>query len=188
MRVPVNLATKPMETHRRFLTLYGTLVSLAAVLFAVLGWHVNTVRRADAAFRVQRERLSAQVNSLTSQREQLDHFFMQPENAKLHGRAMFVNSIIDAQSFNWTQMFMDLEHILPGGARVMSIEPKQVAGQAAVRLTVGATNEDAKRDFLNALEKSGVFSHVELSSVRAANRPTDVDQIILELTVFYSRT
>ena len=188
MRVPVNLATNPMETHRRFLTLYGTLVSLASILFVVLGWHVNTVRKTDAAFRVQRERLAAQIVSLTNQREQLDHFFMQPENAKLHGRAMFVNSIIDAQSFNWTQMFMDLEHILPGGVRVMSIEPKHVGGQAAVRLTVGATNEDAKRDFLDALEKSDAFSHVELSSVRAANRPTDTDQIVMELTVFYSRT
>jgi type IV pilus assembly protein PilN len=177
-----------METHRRFLTLYGTLMSLAAILFVVLGWHANSVRKTDAAFRVERERLAAQINALTDQRQQLDHFFMQPENAKLHGRAMFVNSIIDAQSFNWTQMFMDLEHILPGGVRVMSIEPKQVGGQAAVRLTVGATNEDAKRDFLNALEKSDVFSHVELSSVRAANRPSDIDQIILELTVFYSRT
>ena len=188
MRVPVNLATNPMETHRRFLTLYGTLMSLAAVLFVILGWHANTVRKTDATFRIQRERLAGQINSLTNQREQLDHFFMQPENAKLHGRAMFVNSIIDAQSFNWTQMFMDLEHILPGGARVMSIEPKQVGGQAAVRLTVGATNEDAKRDFLDALEKSDAFSHVELSSVRAANRPTDTDQIVMELTVFYSRT
>jgi len=186
MRVPVNLATNPMETHRRFLTLYGTLVSLSAILFVVLGWHVNSVRKADAAFRIQRERLAGQINSLTNQREQLDRFFMQPENAKLHGRAMFVNSIIDAQSFNWTQMFMDLEHILPGGVRIMNIEPKQVGGQAAVKLTVGAINEEAKRDFLNALEKSQAFSHVELSTLRAANRPTDADQIILELTVFYS--
>jgi Tfp pilus assembly protein PilN len=176
-----------METHRRFLTGYGTLVGLAAVAFLALGWHVHEVRKADAAFHVQSDRLAKEINSLASQREQLDRFFVQPENAKLHDRATFVNSIIDAQSFNWTRMFMDLEHILPGGVRVMNIEPKQVGGQAAVRLTVGAINEEAKRDFLHALEQSDAFSHVELISVRAPNREGE-DQVILELTVFYSST
>jgi len=57
----------------------------------------------------------------------------------LHDRADFINAILDARSFNWTLMFMDLERILPGGVRVISIEPKQVAGHVELKLTVGAS-------------------------------------------------
>ena len=187
MRIPVNLATKPMETHRRFLTLYGTFVTLSAVLFLGLVWHVYAVRKADVAFHLRSEESTREIDSLNAQREQLDHFFSQPQNVKLHDRASFINSIIDAQSFNWTRMFLDLERVLPGGVRVIYIEPKQVNGQAAVKLTVGAVSEDAKRDFLVALERSDAFSHVELISARAPTRELGGDQVILELTVFYSR-
>ena len=186
MRVPVNLATKPMETHRRFLTLCGTLIVIFALPFPLLIWHVYTVRKADAAFRIQTEISTKEIDSLIRQREELDRFFTLPDNAKLHDRASFINSIIDAQSLNWTSMFMGLEKVLPGGVRVLNIEPKLEGGQAAVKLTVGAMTENAKRDFLSALERSNEFSKIELSSVRMSAQGTPGDPIVLELTVIYS--
>jgi Tfp pilus assembly protein PilN len=186
MRVPVNLASKPMETHRRFLTLCGTLIALFALPFPWLVWHVHTIRKTNETFRIQNEISTREINSLMTQREELDRFFALPENAKLHDRAAFINSIIDAQSLNWTRMFQGLEHVLPGGVRVLNIEPKLDNGQAAVKLTVGAMTEDAKRDFLTALERSNAFSKVELISVRMSAQGTAGDPIVLELTVVYS--
>jgi len=186
MKVPVNLASKPMETHRRFLTLCGTLITLFALPFPWLVWHVHTIRKADETFRIQNEISTQQINSLVAQRKELDRFFSLPENARLHDRAAFINSIIDAQSLNWTRMFQGLEHVLPGGVRVLNIEPKLDNGQAAVKLTVGAMTEDAKRDFLTALERSNAFSKVELISVRMSAQGTAGDPIVLELTVVYS--
>ena len=84
-------------------------------------------------------------------------------------------------------MFMDLERVLPGGVRVMNIEPKQVNGQAAVKLTVGAASEEDKLKFLRALEQSGAFSHLQLSSEHAPAQDSAGDRVILELTVIYSR-
>src|SRR5713226_3473607 len=188
MRVPVNLATKPMETHRRFLTLCGTLIALFALPFPWLVWHVRTVRKADAAFRIQNEILTKEIDSLIAQRAELDRFFTLPENAKLHDRAAFINSIIDAQSLNWTRMFLGLERVLPGGVRVLNIEPKLENGQAAVRLTVGAMTENAKLDFLSSLERSDAFSKVQLVNVRISGQGTAGDPIVLELTVVYSGT
>jgi hypothetical protein len=167
MKVPVNLATKPMETNRRFVTLCGTLIALLALPFPWLVWHVRTVRRADAAFRIQNETSTREIDSLISQREELDRFFTLPENAKLHDRAAFINSIIDAQSLNWTHMFL---------------------GLASVRLTVGAMTEDAKRDFISSLERSDAFSKVQLVNVRMTAPGAVGDPIILELTVVYSGT
>ncbi|PYU26923.1 MAG: hypothetical protein DMG30_00645 [Acidobacteria bacterium] len=85
-------------------------------------------------------------------------------------------------------MFLDLELVLPGGVRVINIEPRQANGQAAtVKLTVGALSEAAKQGFLEALERSDAFSHVELTNVRVGNAGPGGDQIVLELTVIYSR-
>lgn len=187
MRVRLNLATKPLETHRSFLVFSGALGALAAVVFLGLGGHVYKVRSADSAFRIQRDKTAREIDALTAQRQELDRFFAQEENARLHDRAAFINTIIDARSFNWTRMFMDLEKVLPGGVHVVSIEPKQVNGQAAVKLVVGAASEEGKLKFLRALEQSDAFSHLQLISVRAPAQQAGGDTVILELTVVYSR-
>jgi hypothetical protein len=188
MRVPVNLATKPMETHRRFLTLCGTLIALFALPCPWLVWHVYSVRKADAAFRIQNETTGAEIDTLLRQRQELNRFFALPENASLHDRAAFINSIIDAQGLNWTRMFLGLERVLPGGVRVLNVEPKLENGQAAIKLTVGALTEEAKREFLSSLERSQAFSNVELVNVRMSPQGTASDPIVLELTLIYLGT
>ena len=187
MRVRLNLATKPLETHRRFFLFSSATGALAAMVFLALGWHVNSVRKADAAFRLQIAGKLHRIDTLTTERHELERFFSEPSNAQLHDRATFVNTILDARSFNWTRMFMDLETVLPGGVRVLSIEPKQVNGQVAVKLTVGAASEQEKQKFLRALEQSGTFSHLQLTNVHAPHQESAGDQVILELTVIYSR-
>jgi type IV pilus assembly protein PilN len=187
MRVRLNLATKPLETHRRFFVFSGAAGALTFILFLALAWHVYSVRKADAAFRLQADNALLRIDALTAERQELERFFSEPSNSQLHDRATFVNTILDARSFNWTRMFMDLERILPGGVRVMSIEPKQVNGQAAVKLIVGAASEEEQQKFLRALEQSGTFSHLQLSNVRAPHQDSTGDLVILELTVIYSR-
>jgi len=187
MIVRFNLATEPLETHRRFFVFSWLVGALAAFACLALSYHVYEVRKTEAAFRVQQEKNDREIERLNGQRQELDAFFSRRENAELNDRAAFVNSIIDARSFNWTRMFVDLEKVLPNGVRVMDIEPSQVNGQAAVKLTVGAVSEEAKMEFLKALEDSDVFSHLELTSVRSPVQESSGDKVVLELTVIYSR-
>jgi type IV pilus assembly protein PilN len=187
MILNVNLATEPLETHRRFRVFSAVFGVVAAVVCLTLAWRVYVLWMTETAFRTESASVSKEMEALTAQREELDRFFSEPENAKLDDRASFINAIIDAKSFNWTNMFMDLERILPIGVHVISIEPKQVNGQASVKLTIGAANDDAKGKFLHALEQSNVFSHLQLISVRPPSRQTAGDQVELELTVIYSR-
>lgn len=185
MKVPVNLATKPMVTHRLFLTVCGTLVAVLALPFPWLAWHVYSERKADAAFRAQSASAKVEIDSLIKQREELTRFFSEPENARLHDRAGFINGIIDAQSLNWTRMFHGLEQVLPGGVRVLNIEPKLAGGQASVKFTVGAMTEEDKRNFLSSLEKSSDFANVQLMNVRIAAPGDSGDPIVMELTATY---
>jgi type IV pilus assembly protein PilN len=189
MRTRLNLATKPLESHRRFLAGSSFVVFFAAVVFLWLGWHVYTVRKVDEELRARTGKTRQEMARLEVQRQDLDRFFHQEENAKLHDRADFINGILDARSFNWTQMFMDLEHVLPAGVRVISIEPKQVGGHVEVKLNVGATGDEAALKFLHALEESKVFSEVQVQTLAAqASGPLSGDQKVLQLTTVYLRT
>ena len=188
MRVRLNLATKPLETHRRFLAGTSLIAAVAGVVFLLLGWHVYVVRKADAQLRARAEKTRRELLRYQQERSELENFFSRPDNARLHDRAAFLNSILDARSFNWTRMFMDLEKVLPGGVRVVSIEPVQKNGHIEVRLSVGATNDEAKLKFIHALEESSAFTHVELVSEHVPNQTNSSDRVIVDLTVIYSRT
>jgi hypothetical protein len=187
MRIRLNLATNALQTHRRFIVGSGILALLAIFTFIGLGLHVYSVRKADAEFRAESVDTRQKLAASEQERNELEHFFTAPENARLHDRAAFLNSIIDARSFNWTLMFMDLERVLPGGVRVLNIEPAQVKGRILVKLRVGASTEEAKLKFLRALESSKEFSNVQLISEKIAQASDQGDRETLDLDVVYSR-
>jgi type IV pilus assembly protein PilN len=190
MRVRLNLSTKALETHRRFLVSAGLTAVVAGFAFLLLGWHVYSARRVDAELRARSERTRQEMARLETQRKDLERYFNQKDIANLHDRAAFINTILDARSFNWTLMFMDLERILPGGVRVISIEPKQVAGHVEVKLTVGATSDEAELKFEHALEESKEFTEVQIQDIHwpGATGNTSGDQKVVQLTAVYSRT
>ncbi len=190
MKVRLNLATKALETHRRFLVGAGLTTVFAGLALLGLGWHVYLARKADAELRARTERMRQEMAKLEVQRKDLERYFNQKDIANLHDRASFVNTILDARSFNWTLMFMDLERILPGGVRVLSIEPKQVAGHVELKLSVGATSDEAELQFLHALEASKEFTEVQVQNDRSPNLTGNQsgDQKVVQLTTLYSRT
>src|SRR5271154_490076 len=154
MKARLNLSTKPLQTHRRFLATSGVVGVVAGLFFLGLGRHVYSIRRADAALREKVEQIRVEMVSLEKQRTELEQFFDRPENARLHDRSAFLNTLIDEQSLNWTQMFMDLEKILPAGVRVVSIQPKHEKDRVEVKIVVGAMSDESGLKFLHALEES----------------------------------
>lgn len=189
MNVRLNVATKPLESQRRFYAGAGLVAFLGSVLFLLLGWHVYSEMRAKEDLRrkeFDNDRLAAQ---LQSRRKELDEFFVRPENAKLKDRVGFLNTFIDESSFDWTRMFMDLEKTLPAGVHVVSVQPKLEKGSMSVHFTVGASSDEAKIKFLRAMESSPAFSNVVLLNVRGPGQSTNgTDQAILDLTAVYTRT
>jgi type IV pilus assembly protein PilN len=190
MKVRLNLATQALETHRRFLAGAGVTAVFAGLAFLALGWHVYSVRKIDAELRARTQKTRQEMARLEGQRKDLDAFFHRKDISELHDRADFINSILDARSFNWTLMFMDLEHILPGGVRVISIEPKQAAGHVELKLTVGASSDEAESKFEHALIESKQFTEVQILNVHSAGITgvQNGDQKVILLTTVYLRT
>ena len=186
MQVRLNLATKPLISHRRFFVGAGAAGIVSGALFLLLSLHVYHVRKADADIRNHTGQIQVELKQLQAQRRELEQFFNLPENAQLHDRATFLNGVLDARAFNWTRMFIDLERILPGGVHVLSIEPKLENGHVSVRINVGANSDADKVKLLKALEESRSFSQVQ---VQAEHTPTQQagDHTVLELTAVYSK-
>jgi type IV pilus assembly protein PilN len=190
MKVRLNLATKALETHRRFLAVSGVIGLIAGLTFLGLGWNVYSVRKSEAALRAKTEQVRQELIAMDRQRTDLERFFAQPENARLHDRSAFLNTIIDEQSLNWTQMFMDLEKILPAGVRLVSIEPNHQKDRVEIKLIVAASSEEAELKFLNSLENSKAFAHVQLISEKPPSQQANgvTDRVEAELTAIYLRS
>jgi len=190
MRPRLNLATKPIESHRRFLVGTGLSICVAAVAFLVLGWHVYAIRAAAKEVRLRTQQIRQESAKAEAQQQELQRYFAQKNIASIHDRAAFINSVIMVRSFNWTQMFMDLERILPPGARVINIEPTQEAGHVEVKLTFGAASDEVKLQFMHAVQASGKFSDLEEVREGAPTGPSIAsgNQRVVQIKVFYSGT
>lgn len=188
MKLRLNLATAPQENNRPFLVvavLTGTFGLLAfALLFhsAYVSWRASRELRADTA------RWEDQIRRDRQRRQDLENYFHSPAAQQILERSAFLNSLIDERSFPWTKIFMDLERTLPPGVRVVSISPRLVNGRAEVTLEIGAETDTGKIQFLEAIEKSKVFSGMVVKDERRAEQAGVLDKIILNLTVWYSTT
>ena len=178
MYARLNLATKPLVSHRRFLVGTALLGLFGSALFFVLGWHLYTLRKADADFRDRTGKIRMEMDRLQEQRNDLERFYAKEENRSLQERARFIGDVIEARSFNWTKMFMDLEHTLPPGVHILRIAPTLEHGTASVKFVVAGSTQDAKFGLLKAFEDSKSFTHVELTSEgvpkQASGSTTDV--------------
>lgn len=186
MKVRLNLATAPLENHRRFLLGASLLGILALVLFVGLAQRAYRDWRESSEIRAETSELQSQMRRLRDDRAEMERSFRRPEAKRTIERAAFLNGLIEQRSFPWTRIFMDLERLLPEGVRVVSISPQMKDGQVEVKLVVGALSDDAKLDFLKTLEGSKEFTGVQVLSETRPTRPDVGDRVVLELVAWYS--
>lgn len=184
MKLQLNLSTAPRENKRPFLAgaaVIGAVAALALLFLshaAYKSWHANRELRVDIA------RLEREIRTNEQKQQNLETAFQSPQAQQVLDRAGFLNSLIGQRSFPWNKIFADLEQTLPSGVRVVSISPKLDNGRALLTLSVGASTDEAKIKFLEALEKSKVFSAVQVHSERR-DQAGATDHVVVDLTVWY---
>jgi Tfp pilus assembly protein PilN len=186
MKVRLNLSTSPLESNRRFALGAGVIGVIAIVVLLVLSYRTYSIWRSDKELRGRQDALEAQIAKLQQQRQSLSAFFDNPETMQRRQRAAYLNSLIQQRAFPWIKIFMDLEHLLPEGVRVVSIAPKLSGENVQLTFLVGAMSDESKLKFLKALEGSPEFSHIELLSETRPERPELTDRVLLALQAEYS--
>jgi hypothetical protein len=71
---------------------------------------------------------------------------------------------------------------------VVSISPTLVNGRAEVKLEIGSLTDEGKIQFLQAIEKSKVFSGLVVVSEHHPNEAGATDKTVVSLSVWYSTT
>jgi Tfp pilus assembly protein PilN len=186
MKVRLNLSTSPLESNRRFALGAGVIGTIAVVALIVLSLRTYSVWQNDKELRARQDAVEQQIARLQQQRQSLSDFFENTQTVQRRQRAAYLNSLIQQRAFPWIKIFMDLERILPEGARVVSIEPKLAADTVQLTFLVGAVSDESKLKFLKALESSPEFSHIELLSESRPARADQFDHIMLSLQAQYS--
>lgn len=188
MNPQLNLSTSPQPNNRPFIAfsaLFGTLGVIALGILSVASyqsWRANRDLHADMS------RWSGLIEADQQRQRALAAEFRTAGDQQVLGRSAFLNSLIDERSFPWTKLFTDLERTLPPGVRVVTISPKLVNGRAEVTLEIGSLTDDGKIQFLEAMEKSKVFSGLAVVSERHPTEAGSADKTITNLTVWYSTT
>jgi len=191
MRIELNLATRPLENQRRFYVLTGTSAVLLLLLAGIQGtiffrdwWSGREVGK-------QTERLRAEVGRLEGGEKKLEQELEQPRAQQVMERSNFLNSLLRHKGISWTQIFMDLEKLVPDRVQVTSIRP-EVLDSNRVRLEMTVSGESVQQllEFLRRIEKSDKFGTPVLSYETPPAGGTGVTQdpsIKLALSVSYAQ-
>jgi Tfp pilus assembly protein PilN len=162
--------------------------AIGLVALALLSHAAYASWRSTRDLRAQAARVEATMQADRQRQQSLEQYFRSPGAQRILSRAAFLNSLIDERSFPWTKIFTDLENTLPPGVRVVSISPELVNGRAEVTLKIGALTDENKIQFLQAIEKSSVFSGMVVKDEKHSSLASEQDPIVLNLTVWYSTT
>ena len=166
MRLEINLASQPYEDVRVFL-----------LVTAFAGWWgARDVRqRMDLA--------AAEIQDLDHVKADAENLLSRPQNHDILERSRFLNGLIAHKAFSWTQLFMDLEKIMPPRVHVVSLQPEPSENQVALRLLVEGDSREHALDLVRRMEGSERFRLARVKSERGKEETRGVQ---LEILAYYA--
>jgi Tfp pilus assembly protein PilN len=161
MGSPLNFAKVGFRNERLPRTLYGI---VAAGLVATTLWHGMVLTRYLLR---EREELDLKVQSMEEALAGLDADISRTtaelgsqRNELMSQRVEFLAGIYLQKGFSWTELFNQLEGIVPPDVRITSISPSAAQGEVQVSMTtVGRSLEDLL-ELVRTLEESRFFGTV----------------------------
>jgi type IV pilus assembly protein PilN len=164
MRSDINLATQPYEDARRFWFRWGgALVALGIITVGLLyftfrGW-LNA--RHDQALMKQYQ---GQIAERDKEKAGAQALMDQVQNASIRDRSWFLNDLFYRKAFSWTQVFEDLEKVMPPRLHVVSIHPELGASnELEIRIVVAGDSRDRALELVRKMEASQRFQQTYIS-------------------------
>lgn len=158
MRVNINLASQKYEAVKQFYMRWGMaigLVSVLTVLLIVLAW-MNYSGSTQSSARIRT--LEARISTLEKKRAQAEEISNRPENHDVTAQKNYWNKQFLRRSFSWTQLFNDLQKIMPPRAFVSSVHPEITSdNRLKLSLTIKGDKHDNALELVQKMEKSERF-------------------------------
>jgi type IV pilus assembly protein PilN len=164
MRLDINLASQPYQNLRYFWMRW--IVGLAALVLVTLGLLVYTVNALISAHHDQKAIQSIQdsINALNDRESKAKAFLNEPDNRITRDRSQFLNDLFHRKAFSWTQVFQDLERVMPARLHVVSIHPELTSSnQLEIKLVVGGDSHEHALELVKKMEDSKRFQGTQIN-------------------------
>lgn len=170
MRLDINLASAPYEDAKSFYQRAAIAVAAALIVTVVLVFVVVSETRSTRQLGRQLDAANHEITSLNRQEQEARAILERPENQGTRNQAQFVNSLLAQRAFSWTQVFADLEKIMPARVHVVSINPELTKqNELAMKITVAGDSRDKAIELVHNLETSKHFRDAWV--VSESNKP-----------------
>jgi type IV pilus assembly protein PilN len=186
MRLDINLATHPYEDVHRFWLRWGSalaglsLVTLALIISALMGW------RGAAKDRTLIREREHQIAARDQERVKAEALLNRPENRAVRDRSQFLNDLFEQKSFSWTQVFEDLEHVMPAHLHVVSIQPQTTQQhQLELKLMVAGDSRERALELVRNMENSQHFRQTQIEEEQVSRSATPGDNVQFTISSLY---
>lgn len=173
MRLDINLATYPYEDARRFWFRWGGALAMLGILTAGLLYTTArewTYARKDHVIRAHYLQEIAARDKEVADAQALMNL---PQNRSIRDRSQFLNDLFYRKAFSWTQVFEELEKVMPPRVHVVSITPElSEDNELAIKLIVAGDSHDRALELVRKMEESQRFRQTQIVTETAESGGT----------------
>jgi Tfp pilus assembly protein PilN len=165
MRLNINLASQKYEDVQQFYRRWGIAIGFTAVLTLLLIVLVLVNYSSTSKSNAHIKELQNNIASLQKERADAEAVSNLPENHDVNEQKNYWNRQINRRQLSWTQLFNDLQRIMPARAYLSSVHP-EITPDNRLRLTLeikGDTHENGL-ELVQKMEKSERFRGPQINS------------------------
>lgn len=111
-----------------------------------------------------------------------------PQNRSIRDRSQFLNDLFYRKAFSWTQVFEDLEQVMPPRVHVVSITPDLASdNELVIKLVVAGDSHDRALELVRKMEDSQRFRQTQIitETAEAGNGNNAGDTVKFDISALY---
>ncbi len=156
-----NLATRPFYNARAVHVALGVLALVVLGVTLFNAFQIIRLTAAQQTLGADAERSEAEAARLRTDAANIRARIDAKELGVVSTAAREANEIIDRRAFSWTELFAQVEDVLPESVRITAVQPQIGSdGNFAVSLSVEARRVEDLDAFVEALETRSSFRNV----------------------------
>ncbi len=166
VRIPINLASEPFRRDRAMLvaSFLLSLILVGGLIGQVMLILEERTRASETRTAVAN--LERALGQQTAEQTKIDVVLRQVQNSEVLDRNVFLNTLISRKAVSWTQLFSDLERVMPGTVRLVSVRPQITPNnQVVLDMTVGTLTSEPVIEMLMRLEGSPLFGATTITTL-----------------------
>ena len=165
MRLNINLASQKYEDVRQFYVRWSTAIILAALLLLLLIGLAVTNYTSSSQTSARIKELKETIASLQKERAAAEAISNLPANHDVTAQKNYWNAQIRRRQLSWTQLFNDLQKIMPARAFVKTVHPETTLDhRLKVTLEILGDTHDNGLELVKKMEKSERFRGPAISA------------------------